>query len=519
MEKELILKRFFRSLPAALLAGTSIGAFGQEQRPNLVYIFADQYRLHALSLWSDPAYRNALNTAGDPVSTPNLDRLARQSVVFNRVCSTCPLSSPHRAMLMTGAYPEKNGVPGNCHKDRTYGIPDSLTCFTDVLAEAGYETAYIGKTHWHRTQALFDKKNNYVGTTESPGGHYIFPYDTYIPEGRGRKSNKYWFQQVKDNHFNAAAYSNRPELVGGKKDGESFYYRRFTSEVEADIAIGYLRNKQGERDASKPFSLFWSLNPPHTPYSSLSDCREEVFNRYYRDLKPEEVLLRPNVKYGEGTQVKDLEELTFQAKVYFSLVKSVDEEIGRGLKVLDEEGLSDNTLLIFAADHGEMMGSQGRMAKSVIYDESFSIPFILRYPGRLKPGVNDLMLGATDIMPTLLGLLGIEEGLPETVKGKDYSQGILTGKYKKVKKPVSQFFYQPKEKGVRTDRYSYAVKSDGDYLLFDNRKDPYQMNPLKLEEIPAKQVKLLKKELGNWLKISEDSWVQEQRLSDKITYK
>ena len=95
---------------------------------------------------------------------------------------------------------------------------------------------------------------------------------------------------------------------------------------------------------------------PHTPYHRLTDCKEEVFNQYYKDLKSEEVLLRPNVKFGEGTQVKNLEQLTFQAKVYFSLVKSVDEEIGRVLKVLDEEGLTDNTILIFAADHGEMMG-------------------------------------------------------------------------------------------------------------------------------------------------------------------
>ena len=110
-----------------------------------------------------------------------------------------------------------------------------------------------------------------------------------------------------------------------------------------------------------------------------------------------------------------------------------------------------------------MMGSHGRMAKSVIYDESFSIPFFIRYPEKLKPGVNDLMLGATDIMPTLLGMMNLENKLPETVKGKNYSQGILTGKYGKVKKPVSQFFYQQKEKGVRTDRYSYLVTKDGGY--------------------------------------------------------
>ena len=84
-----ILQKFIWSLPVTLLAGAQI--YAQEQRPNLVYIFPDQYRLHALSLWSDPAYRDVLNTVGDPVHTPNLDRLAKQSVVFNRACSTCPL--------------------------------------------------------------------------------------------------------------------------------------------------------------------------------------------------------------------------------------------------------------------------------------------------------------------------------------------------------------------------------------------------------------------------------------------
>ena len=106
-----ILYKLICSLPVTLFAGTGTQVFGQQQRPNLVYIFPDQYRLNALSIWNDVAYRNVLNTVGDPVHTPNLDRLAKQSVIFNRACSTCPLSSPHRAMLMTGAFPEKNGVP------------------------------------------------------------------------------------------------------------------------------------------------------------------------------------------------------------------------------------------------------------------------------------------------------------------------------------------------------------------------------------------------------------------------
>lgn len=505
-------------LPFTFAVGVFTQAFGQEQRPNLVYIFADQYRLNALSLWSNPAYRNVLSTVGDPVHTPNLDRLAKQGVVFSRACSTCPLSSPHRAMLMTGMFPEKNGVDTNCFKEKKQGIPDSIVCFTDVLAASGYETAYVGKTHWHRTEPLFDKKGNYVGTTEEPGGHYTYNYDTYIPEGRGRKSNKFWFQQLRDNHFNAVAYSNRPELVGGKKDGEAYYYHRFTSEVEADVVIKYLKNREGERDSSKPFSLFWSLNPPHTPYSSVSDCREEVFNKYYKDLGSKELLLRPNVEYGEGKQAKNLERLSLEAKVYFSLVKCIDDEIGRVLNALDEEGLTDNTLVIFAADHGEMMGSHGRMAKGVIYDEALLVPFIMRYPAQLKPQINDLMIGAQDIMPTLLGMLGLADRLPDTVKGKNYSQGILTGDFGSVQKPQSSFYFMLKEKGVRTDRYSYVVQKDGNYLLFDNIKDPYQQTSLTLEEIPEKQAEFLKTELGNWLKVSEDTWAKERKFANRINY-
>lgn len=171
-----------------------------------------------------------------------------------------------------------------------------------------------------------------------------------------------------------------------------------------------------------------------------------------------------------------------------------------------EEGLTDNTILIFTADHGEMMGSHGRMAKSVIYDESFSIPFFIRYPGQLKPGVNDLMLGATDIMPTLLGMMNLGDQLPETVKGKDYSQGILTGKYRKVKKPVSQFFYQQKEKGVRTDRYSYLVTGDGNYQLFDKSEgslsDTFSENrgnSVNSDKVTEKGTWKLVEGVGGWL--------------------
>ncbi|MEM9420654.1 MAG: sulfatase-like hydrolase/transferase, partial [Planctomycetota bacterium] len=151
------------------LAANQTSAAQTGRQPNLLYIFPDQYRLHALSLWRDPAFQHAIRGVSDPVETPHLDALARESVVLNQACSTHPVCSPHRAMLMSGMYPSQNGVMHmNCKEGRTQGLKHGITCFTDVLAAEGYDTAYVGKTHWERTEPLFDKENRYVGISEEP---------------------------------------------------------------------------------------------------------------------------------------------------------------------------------------------------------------------------------------------------------------------------------------------------------------------------------------------------------------
>lgn len=322
MELKRNLLRAACGFSTMLYVGIPVHAIGQNaEHPNLLYIFPDQYRLTALSIWSDPAFCNVLSTVGDPVHIPNLDKLAKQGALFTQACSTSPLSSPNRAMMITGMFSKDNGVNMNCYKGRALGVPDNIDGFTDVLAKDGYETAYIGTPHWIRTEALFDEEGSFVNSTEAPGGHYVNDFDTYIPDDKRRFGNKYWFQQFVDNHFNAIAYSNRPELVGDKRDGELYRTHRFTTSVEADIIVDYLKNDADQRDSSKPFSLFWAFNPPHPHYSKVSDCREEVFNAYYNELKQEEVLLRYNVKSDEGTKIEDLEKLTLMSKVYLNNCK------------------------------------------------------------------------------------------------------------------------------------------------------------------------------------------------------
>ncbi len=502
---------------------TSCTAKAQEpKRPNLLYIFPDQYRLHALGIWNDPEYRAFLSTVADPVHTPNIDKLAKSGLLFTQATSTHPVSSPHRAMLLSGMYPHLNGIEDiNCKLDREQELHHDIECFTDVLYKAGYETAYIGKTHWHKTERLFDENGTFVNSLEAPGGHDVGLFDTYVPEGASRHGNKYWFQQLNDNHFNAIAYSNRPELIGGKKDGELYRPQEFTSKTEADVAIKFLRNQDGERDADSPFSIMWALNPPHPPYFRLSDCDSTIYNKYYRDLPTDELLVRDNyvsgAKAGDYTSSGD-QKLEMNARIYFSLIKGIDHEIGRVLEVLEEIGEADNTIIVFTSDHGEMMGSHKLTGKNSIHDESFLVPFIIDYPGVIEHRTEDLLLGTVDIMPTMLSMMGLKDMIPATVMGQDYSQGLITGNFEGCEKPKTALYLRQDRKGVRSDRYTYVVTKKGEYELYDNLNDPYQVTSIELDSIPAEELKMLQSELGRWLKEAHDRWFDNKTSAKLVIY-
>lgn len=510
---------FARTAAAAHLKTKS----SDSKKPNLLFIQPDQFRIFALGIWREPGFRDALKTVSDPVHTPALNQLTRESLLFTRAAATAAVCSPSRAMLMSGMYPSQNGVASNCVRGSTQGMHDNIPCITDVLSNSGYETAFVGKTHWERTLPLFDKDGNYVGTENPPGGHYVNSFDTYIPPGKGRHGNKYWFQDIdRHGHFNPYSYSSVPALVGGKKDGQLYRNHGFAPTIEADVTIGYLKNKNGQRDPNKPFSIMWDPLPPHTPYSSLANCEPDIYHKYYEDLPLKQLLNRPNVNLEEAEHYRtrkkprSLAEVELCARVYFSLVTSIDRQVGRILQALEESGEAENTIVVFTADHGEMMASHGRFYKSVIYDEAFRIPLMIRYPNRLKPRIEDLMIGKVDMMPTLLSLMGLQDRIPRTVQGVDYSAGLLTGNF--TEKPKSEAYLMVKGKGLRTDRYTYRVGSDGETELFDNVADPYQLKNLPPNSIHSADLRFLQEELGRWLKRADDPWYEARLHSQSILY-
>lgn len=481
-----------------------------KKQPNLLVIFTDEHRRQAMEFWQQPEYKGAINGISDPVITPNLNKLASEGVVFTQGMSTHPVCSPHRAMLMSGMFATENGVWMNCVYGRDADLKEELECYTDVLFKNGYNTAHFGKVHWIKPTKFFDENFNYVGTTSAPGGYLPNKFDIYVPPGPDRHNIQYWYQVLKDDHFSQYVYSNDPKVIDGKRDGEMYNTTEFSSKHEARTILDYLENSHKQRDPTKPFCITWSLNPPHPPYNSIDDCEKESFD-IYKNMTHDELFNRPNSTDRASA---------LNAQVYFANVTSTDKYIGQVLDALDSLGLGDNTLVVFTADHGEMLGSHGRMQKNSEYEESFGVPLIMRYRDGLNHNIDDLLIGTTDLYPTIFGLMGLKSSIPGDVSGVDYSDIIKDPKAKTANRPISTPFIsiEGNKKGVRTTKYTFTVNGNGKVTLFDNLNDPYQQNNLAFNAVPTEDQKLLSQQLGYWLKVSQDPWVSEKKSSDVIDY-
>ena len=255
------------------------------------------------------------------------------------------------------------------------------------------------------------------------------------------------------------------------------------------------------RDPGKPFALIASMNPPHPPYAKVPDrYLQRYAGRSSRDL-----LRRPNVRFdGPGA---DADAAGVQ---YFSAINGVDEQFGRALAALDRLGLARDTLVLLTCDHGDMMGSHGLMGKPFPYEEAFNIPMVFRWPGKIAPGrSDDLLIGTPDLMPTLLGLLGLGQATPRQARGTDYAPLLLdTGP---VSRPSTALYIDSTtggHRGVRTRTHTLVLgkglKGEPPVRLFDNVNDPYQMRNL-ADDRPDLAAPL-RAETFAWLQRIGDPW-------------
>ena len=457
-------------------------------QPNLVFVFPDEMRQQAIGFMGQ-----------DPVVTPNLNHFASESLVLTHAGSSLPVCSPYRAMLFTGMYPHSNGVVTNCNSstvEYSNYLRETDICFSDVLHNAGYCQGYIGKLHLDPPSP-----ENYKYTEGQRDDGLV--WDAYTPPGPRRHGFDFWYSYgCCDQHLTPHYWT------GDSKVDERINVHEWSVKHETDRALDYLRNRDGAyRDSNKPFSLFISYNPPHMPFDQVPTEYLET----YTGLTSEDLLSRPNVRMDVlGAAARE------HVKNYFAAVTGIDDQFGRILKCLKEEGLEKNTIVIFTSDHGEMMGSHGLMYKNLWYDESYLVPFLMRWPDKIQPGQDDLFLSPPDIMPTLLNLMGMGSSVPTSVEGTDLSAPLLD---KDVERPDSAFYLfitpdwpEGGRRGVRTHRHTFVVIREKDsqekLILYDNERDPYQLENIAQSE--AATVRELRNKLHHWLVKTRDPWISLQ---------
>lgn len=462
--REFVKQSVAASLTASLAQRAHAATPTSSKRPNVLYIFSDEHR--------------ACSMPGEPFSdvlAPNLARFARENLSFRHCISNYPVCSPYRGILLTGKWPYRSGIV-----DNRIQLPVDSGSIGRTFRDNGYYTSYIGK--WHLSS------ND----------------DIFIPPGPARQGFEDWHVWADTNpHFDKS-------FTFDAATGQKIQPRGYNCTLMTDMALRFLSERKTSTDG-KPWMLVLSWNPPHPPFNDAPKDELKLYD-------PDAMALRPNVTLNpaHGHQMDSEKRLRAAQRGYYSHITAVDKEFQRILLALEENGQTDDTIVVYTSDHGEMMGSHGYMGKRMPQEESCRVPFFIRYPGVTPSKItSDILFSAIDIYPTLCGLAGIP--IPSHCAGRDLSAAI---RGHRASAPESVFLMHiqktrashgndnpaPLFRGVRTDRYTYTVADSGRWCFYDNREDPYQRHNLVNDPGRKRTMGELDGLVLDWLRIAADPY-------------
>ena len=464
------------------------------ERPNIVFIMSDDHASHAMS-----CYGSRIN------ETPNLDRIANEGMCFTNCFCTNSICAPSRATILTGTYNHINGVT-----TLATPIDGRQQSFIKELKKADYQTAVVGKWHLGR------------GGESDPQG---FDYWNVLP-GQGDYHDPMMIE------------------MGVEKQHEGY-----VTDIITDLSIDWL----DKRGTEKPFCLMYHHKAPHRwwepddkhadmyedvdipepetfwdDYSNRASAAKEAEMRVDRDLS-ERDLKGPT---PDGLTVEEEKKWKYQRyiKDYLRCVASVDDNVGRMLDYLDEQGLTENTIVIYTSDQGFFLGDHGWYDKRFMYEESLRMPFIIRYPKAIKAGtVNDEMILNVDFAPTFLDYAGVDS--PEVFQGTSFRPlleaetpaGWQTSMYYRYWMHLAHHHVYA-HYGLRTHQhkliyyYADALGQGGavddtkepEWELFDLEKDPREMNSVYGDPAYADVIAGLKDEMHRLqAKVADERYVKD----------
>ena len=445
----------------------SLAAYGQSQPPNILYIMSDDHASQAVS-----CYKGILSNI---LPTPNLDRIAKEGAMLTNCFATNSISTPSRGAILTGQYSQKNGV---------YTLNDcldpALPNVAKNLSSIGYQTGIVGKWHLGSEPSGFDYYNVLPGQ-----GRYYDPI--LIEKGHWEDSSG--------------------------KDGK--VYPGHSTDVIADEAIRFMSNT----DKDKPFFLMCHFKAPHRwwqPAERFKDLLKDVevpepdnlLDNYdgkgrYTDLLTMcmEHLnardLKTNIPAGMTREEQRKWAYQIYIKDYLRCIAGIDENVGRLLDYLDEQGLSENTIVIYTADQGFFLGEHGWFDKRLMYEESLRMPFLIRYPKEINPGtvVDDMVLNI-DFASLFLDYAKGE--IPSWMQGRSFRSNLCQDTPSDWRQSMYYRYWMHGEGahhvtahyGVRTHRYKlifYYARALGmkgsrdnpiqpEWELYDLLEDPHEMH-------------------------------------------
>ncbi|TCC25305.1 sulfatase [Kribbella speibonae] len=358
-------------------------------RPNVLLLCTDQQRFSALGA-----------SGNDEIDTPNLDRLAAQGALFENCYVQNPVCGPSRASLMTSRYVHQHGLWAN-----GVGLPEHERLFSKELADAGYDCGLVGKFHLNACFGGRSEKRHDDGFRVFRWAHDPYP---------GSSENEYhrWLHTV------------RPDLAGTEVDYDTLPAEIHYSHWIGEQTIDFLTRS---RDRDKPFLFVANFFDPHHGFGAPED-----YVRRYRDKAlsrplPDDLTGKPPIQteashasyagHARGFTSYSPEELQEVKAAYYAMVTLVDDEVRRILDTLDAEGLSDDTLVVFTSDHGEMLGDHALMLKGpMMYEQAVRVPLIMRRPSVIPAGTrNTDLVQWIDVGATILAAAG----LPPLGEGQD----------------------------------------------------------------------------------------------------
>ena len=491
------------------LSPTGILAQSHNKRPNVIYIMSDDHAYQAIS-----AYGYGLN------NTPHIDKLAEKGMLFNRAFVTNSICGPSRAVMLTGKYSHVNGFTDN-HST----FDNKQQTVATILHDAGYQTAVIGKWHLISEPRGFDYWNVLPGQ-----GEYYNP--DFIENGVRKRVNGYVTNITTDFAINWLEKRDKDKpffLIYQQKAPhrnwmpEEKYYHLFdgtTFPVPSNYFDDYKTRTKAAREQEMEiathmkdeYDLKLAFDLPKEKQVGLASNWQNIYNRLTQDEKK-----KWEAAYGPANEAfrkanlsgRDLAIWKYQRymKDYLRCVQSVDDNVGRLMDYLKQNGLEENTIIIYTSDQGFYLGEHGWFDKRWMYEESFRTPLIIKWPGVTNnKAVSNQLVMNLDFAETILDMTGVK--IPADMQGKSFVP-ILKGKQKNnFRDAVYYHFYENQEHkvakqiGVRTDRYKLIwFYENNEWELYDLEKDKSEMTNVfnqpsykKIQRMMMKKLMELKKE-------------------------